>query len=289
MKYLLAAFNARPWGMPIPPNWFALAATGLLGFMVHPGFLAIGLGLEIAYLSLVASNRWFRAMVDAAGQNGEDQRWDERHSREFVTLAPADQAAQEAIENRCRELVAHLKRLDADPAGSQTTDLGRLCWLHLRLLAARGAIATVAAAAIREGRDLAAKRNDLDRRLSDAGLDAQVRTSLEGQLAVIAGRLAGHAEARTRLEFVEAELERIRQQVEFAREQALLATDAAAISRSVDVLAATMGETGRWLRDQQEILGGIDVLTDAPPPEAFLAPRPSPTNPVRHPSSGMRS
>ncbi len=273
MKYLLAAFNARPMGMPIPPNWLGLGAIGLLGFLAHPGFLLIGLGLEVAYLGLVASNRWFQTMVDAAGSGGSegpDERWAARRLKELNNLTPADRAIQQAIEARCAELVAHLTRLEADPSGSQAADLAQLCWLHLRLLSARGAIAAVVAAA-QEGTDLAKKRAELDRRLADPGLDAQVRSSLEGQLTVIAGRLAGHAEARTRLEFVEAELERLRQQVELAREQGLLATDAEAISRSVNVLSATMGEAGRWLRDQQELLGGLDSGTDAPPVTTFLS------------------
>ena len=272
MKYLLAAFNARPLGMPIPPNWLGLGAIVLLGFLAHPGFLLIGLGLEVAYLGLVASNRWFQTMVDAATPIRTDERWTERRLKELTNLTPGDRAIQQAIEARCAELVAHLTRLEADPSGSQAADLAQLCWLHLRLLSARGAISAVVAAA-QEGTDLGKKHTDLERRLADASLDAQVRSSLEGQLTVIAGRLAGHAEARTRLEFVEAELERLRQQVELAREQGLLATDAAAISNSVNVLAATMGEAGRWLRDQQELLGGLDAGSEAPTVGAFLSHR----------------
>ena len=41
-SYLAAAFNARPLGMPIPPNWFGIAAFGLLGALVNPGLWLIG-------------------------------------------------------------------------------------------------------------------------------------------------------------------------------------------------------------------------------------------------------
>ena len=30
-SYWWAAFNAKPLGMPVPPNWFGIAAFGLLG------------------------------------------------------------------------------------------------------------------------------------------------------------------------------------------------------------------------------------------------------------------
>ena len=43
-SYLAAAFNARPFGMPMPPNWFGVAAFGLLGALVDPGFWLIGAG-----------------------------------------------------------------------------------------------------------------------------------------------------------------------------------------------------------------------------------------------------
>ena len=49
-SYLAAAFNARPLGMPVPPNWFGVAAFGLLGALVNPGLWLIGLGLEGLYL-----------------------------------------------------------------------------------------------------------------------------------------------------------------------------------------------------------------------------------------------
>ena len=65
-SYLKAAFNARPLGMPIPPNWFGLAAFGLLGALVNPGLWLIGLGLEGLYLWTLSRNPRFRNVVDAS-------------------------------------------------------------------------------------------------------------------------------------------------------------------------------------------------------------------------------
>ena len=58
-RFVSAAFNARPFGMFVPPNWIALAATGLLG-LAEPGFWAIGAGLELGYLLLLANNERFQ-------------------------------------------------------------------------------------------------------------------------------------------------------------------------------------------------------------------------------------
>ena len=50
--YLKAAFNARPFGMFIAPNWIGLAAIGLLG-LTNPGFWLVGaaMGMDSAAAS----------------------------------------------------------------------------------------------------------------------------------------------------------------------------------------------------------------------------------------------
>ena len=65
-SYLAAAFNARPFGMPIPPNWFGVVAFALLGAFVNPGFWLIGAGLEGLYLWALSKNPRFRALVDSS-------------------------------------------------------------------------------------------------------------------------------------------------------------------------------------------------------------------------------
>ena len=65
-NYWWEAFNARPLGMPIPPNWFGIAAFGLLGALINPGLWLVGLGLEGLYLWTIGSNARFRNTVDAA-------------------------------------------------------------------------------------------------------------------------------------------------------------------------------------------------------------------------------
>ncbi len=76
-SYLAAAFNARPFGMPIPPNWFGIGAFGLLGALVNPGLWLIGPGLEGFYLWTLSRNKRFRAVVDAkAGFSDSTSRYE---------------------------------------------------------------------------------------------------------------------------------------------------------------------------------------------------------------------
>jgi hypothetical protein len=71
-------------------------------------------------------------------------------------------------------------------------------------------------------------------------------------------------EASRRLQVLDAELERIREQIALIREQALLTSDPTAISRSVDALATFLNESGRWLQDQEKIFGELGSITADP-------------------------
>jgi hypothetical protein len=61
--YVIAAFNARPSGMFVPPNWIGLGAILLLS-LVEPAFLLLGVGLELGYLNVLSSSPRFRRVVD---------------------------------------------------------------------------------------------------------------------------------------------------------------------------------------------------------------------------------
>ena len=148
-----------------------------------------------------------------------------------------------------------------------------MAWLHLKLLAARASILQVIDSADREKRNLEEQERRLIDRLSKADISDELRRSLEQQLAVIRSRREAHADAEHRRELVEAELERLRQQVSLVREQALLATDEHSVASSLDALSASLNEANRWLKDQRELFAGLDDLTDEPPPAELLTPK----------------
>jgi hypothetical protein len=272
LRYLWAAFAARPLGMPVPPNLFGLAAFGLLGAFLNPGFWAIGAGLEAVYLLGLSRSVRFRAVVDAAGAAGPDAvlpgDWDERHARLVARLEPASRQAQVELEARCAEIVDSLG--PGNPSAQAFAEgLAQLSWMNLKLLAARQALQRVVAAGAAEAHALEQQEAALATRLAAADLDGELRRTLEQQAEVIRSRRQGHAEAGRRRERVEAELERIRQQVALVREQALIATDQTSVAGSVDALSASLNEANRWLSDQQGLLGDLDELA-SPPPSALL-------------------
>lgn len=267
-SYLAAAFNARPFGMPVPPNWFGVAAFALLGAFVNPGFWLIGAGLEGLYLWALSRNDRFRATVDAEGGK---QNWNDRYGSLIAHLDNNARVAQENIEFRAREIVDLLARTGATQ--SQIGDVRQMAWLHLKLMAARASILQVIASADREKHDLDDQERRVIDRLSGTGLNDGLRRSLEQQLEVIRSRRAAHTDAQSRRELVDAELERLRQQVSLVREQALLATDEHSVASSLDALSASLNEANRWLKDQRELFAGLDDLTDEPPPAELLRPK----------------
>ena len=265
-SYLAAAFNAKPLGMPIPPNWFGIAAFGLLGALVNPGLWLIGLGLEGLYLWTLSRNERFRNAIDA--QSGVT----DSTSRYEALLANLDSSAQSHqydIEREAAEIVSILQRTGEH--ASQIGDVRQMAWLHLKLLAARTSFAAVVTAADRERKSLDEQERNCRARLAQDDTDEELRRSLEQQLEVIKSRQDAHKDAKRRRELVDAELARLRQQVSLVREQALLATDENNMANSLDAVSASLNEANRWLRDQRDIFADLDHFTDEPPPADLLA------------------
>jgi hypothetical protein len=81
--------------------------------------------------------------------------------------------------------------------------------------------------------------------------------------------LAAHADAKRRMELVDAELSRLRQQISLVREQALLVTQEGNMAQSLDAVSASLNEANRWLKDQSDLFA--DLVIDEPPPADLLA------------------
>ena len=272
-SYLWEAFMARPFGMPIPPNWFGLATFAMLGAVLSPGFFIVGAGLEIAYLAWLATNKRFRDTVDAKVQAGEPA--DQRYRALLDPLAQPERARQAALETRARDIVASLDKSPIMAAHADSVE--QLVWLHLRLLSALQAIARVVATAKTESTRLADQETSIDARLAAADVDPELRRSLEQQKTVIDARQAAHIEAARRKERIDAELARIDQQISLIREQTLLAIDESRIGSSLDALTASFNEANRWLDSQRDLIGSLDFDDAAALPRHVLRGRSSRT------------
>lgn len=270
-SYVTAAFNARPFGMPVPPNWFGVAAFALLGALINPGFWLIGIGVEGLYLWTLSRNQRFRNAVDSVDGTTTRTDWNARYLALSTGLDNDSRHHQTAIEQQAAEIVGLLSRTGANE--SQMADVRQMAWLHLKLLAARASFIQVIAAATRERKAMDEQQQRIRTRLDRGDCDDDLKRSLEQQLEVLQSRRSAHADAERRRELVEAELERLRQQVALVREQALLATDEHSAAQSLNAVSASLNEANRWLKDQRELFAGLDDLTDEAPPADLLMPK----------------
>src|SRR5690349_21350976 len=145
LDYLSAAFNARPLGMFVAPNWVGIAAFGILG-VANPGFWVLGAGLELGYLLTLATNQRFQQTVALKPLNAARQEWTVRIQRVLGKLDANDRREYETLAERCRSIVDMQMQGATDPPDGleqQAQSLGRLSWMFLRLLLARRTIGQV--------------------------------------------------------------------------------------------------------------------------------------------------
>ena len=277
--YLREAFNARPIGMFFPPNWAMLAGFGLAGWLHDPGWLVLGAGAELGYLLLLSTNARFQRFVSGKMGAAESQETTQRWHRLVASLPDADKRRYATLAQRCQAVLEQQFHGDASAPGyaAQSDSLGKLTWMYLRLLVTRQAIHRI----MREGGgqpggpppvpgssggNLDRRLTELKRRLADPAISDDLRRSLQGQADLLEQRVARRGEAEGKLAFLDAELTRIEEQVELIREQAALSTDPELLSRRIDEIAATLGGTGQWIRDQQQVYGAMEDLLTEPPP-----------------------
>lgn len=276
-RYLREAFNARPIGMLVPPNWIGLAAIGMAG-LLEPGFWLLGLGLELGYLFTLATNNRFQRYVHGKDLLAQRRDWESRQKSLLNQLDPADRDRHEMLTHRCQLVLSQQHQLSdfSQEHQAQSEGLGRLLWIHLKLLLARHTLQRTlqdAAPTSPEASGLDGRLKKLRHDLQQPDLSDDLRKSLQSQAEIIQQRLARQQEAREKLAYLDAELNRIQQQVELIREQAALSQDPASVSNRIDQIAATLGGTTQWINQQRQALGQVEDLLIDPPP---LAPAPGP-------------
>lgn len=268
--YLRAAFSAKPFGMFVAPNWIGLAAFGVLG-LTNPGFWLVGAGLELAYLLGLASNGRFQQVIDRRATDGSEAEWKARMEAMVRRLTDTDQARYVAFVSRCRTILDQFAQ--QDPSGStvkvQGENLSKLIWVYLRLLLARRAMSRVLKEpTLGETQEIEHRLAEVRARLADPAMGEDLRKSLSSQAEILEQRVAQRREGREKLDFLEAEILRIQEQVELLREQAALSTDAEGLSARLDEITGSLGGASQWISDQQKLYGSLDDLLDQPPPAA---------------------
>ena len=264
-RYVKAAFFARPWGMWIPPNWVLLAAFAMLGAAFHPGLWLVGAGLELAYLLFLSTSDRFVRWVDATDTFAARKTTQQQIAGLLARLDASDQMRYRQLEERCKAMLNDqhdaVSRSDMQ---LQADGLSKLLFVFLRLLLTRTGVLRVLQGAAAKSIDL--RVSEVQGQLKNASTP-ELQQSLTDQLGILAERKKRHSEARDKLQFIEAELSRIQEQVELIREAMVMTADPGSLSRQIDTVGQTLGATTQWIKQQQELMGqSEDLLTDSPPP-----------------------
>lgn len=267
--YLKAAFNAKPHGMFVAPNWIGVGVFGLLG-LLNPGFWLVGAGLEAAYLFSLANSSRFRRAVDAAeGPAKASPLAYHQRIANLLGALPSDEAG------RYRDFAAKCRRtVQTVPDNTSLHEtLAHVTWLFLQLLTSRAAVLRLLAAARREDQEegtLADRIAALEARLAQSGHAEDLRRTLESTRDILKERRAAQLEMESKLGYLDAELSRLEEQVSLLHDRAQLDRDTPALTSSIDHVTSGISGATAWMSREKELLGDLGGSLDEPPPAAIL-------------------
>ncbi len=262
--YIKAAFNVR-WPIPglggLPINWLFLFGVALAGWLIHPALWLMGGGLDFGFVMMLAHNPRFQKIIDATAGAKDDFNFSARAAQMLQGVPGLARKRYADLEIRCGQIRQMSESLAPGAMSEvQVGGLKRLLWIFLKLLVSRETILTQARTTNREDLQDEIKRAEEQlTTLADPSKE-RLRKSVESNLEIIKKRLVNLDESKNALEFIEAELKRIENQVELIAQEAAMAKDGAHLSGKIDTIAGTLTETQDWMKSNQEILGGLEDM-----------------------------
>ena len=259
--YVKAAFHRHvpvPLLGGMPANKMALGVFAVLG-IANPGFWFLGAAVEVAYLGVLSSNSRFQKLVQGERLLERAQDHDDRVKAVFQRFSRHSQTRYRNLVAECRQMLG----LAAPEGGSdvfqglRTGKLNELLWLFMRLLTSREQILNTRAR-VRRG-ELEEAIATLRKRAEATGSDSPLARSLWATLSIQVKRLENLDNAAQNLAVVDAELERIEQQVRLLREESAVSGSPEILSARLDAVSSTLTETSRWMDAHADLFGSEDT------------------------------
>jgi hypothetical protein len=260
--YVKAAFwkpvRSRVLGA-MPLTQMLLASFGIAGF-INPGFWLLGLAGVVAFVGGRSASERFQKLVEGERLLQRSGNAEDKMKGAYDRLQPASQARYRALVVVCREVLG----LGAGGSESSVSDfragnLNQMLWLFLRLLASREGITDTVARIDR--RQLESGLDSLKSRLAAApDQEGALARSLRATLEIQEKRLANLDSATNNLAVIDAELERIEQQVRLVREESAVSRSPEALSSRLDSVSATLSETSRWMDQHSDLLSDMTSM-----------------------------
>lgn len=251
----------------MPLNQLALAAFAVLG-IANPGFWFLGAAAEVGYLVLKSTSPRFQALVRGRKLLADKETYSERVQRAVARLSTESQTRYRRLLDECRRIqgIAEIQD-EAALSGVHNlrgSGLNQLLWIFLRLLNSRQILEENIGRVDREAIEREVRK--LETRVAAAAADPALERSLQGTLEIRRKRLENLGNAERSRHVIDAELERIEQQVFLIREEAAVTGKAEVLSRRLDSVTRTLTETNSWMDQNAEIFGemGADPVGTAP-------------------------
>ncbi len=269
--YVLKAFDRKvnvPLLGALPLNKMALATVAVLG-IANPGFIFLGAAGELLYLFLKANSPRFQTLIEGERLLATQESWADNINSAVDRLNPESRERYRRLLDQCRLILGISETLDTDSLGNfrdlRARSLNQLLGIFLRLLTSREVIIDNVKH-IRQD-DLERDIRNLEKRLAETAEDSALRRSLSGTLEIQQKRLENLIRARENLQVIDAELERIEQQIELIREESAVSGRPEMLSMRLDAVTSTMAETSRWMEEHTDFfdsLAGQPTLTQLP-------------------------
>lgn len=262
-EYLKAAFRrgVRVPGLgAMPLNQMGLAAFALLG-LANPGFWFLGAALEVAFLAFRSTSKRFQNLVEGERLLRRQSSFEDRVRAAVAALPEVARERYRRLLRECSAILGITQTVDQERLGTlqdlRAGGLNQLLWLFLRLLTSRELI--VANISQVDRRAVEADVEHVRNRLAQAEPDSALARSLQGTLEIQLKRLENLTRAGKSLEVIDAELDRIEQQVRLIREESAVSGGPEFLSARLDAVTSTLAETSKWMDQHAEFLGSLDV------------------------------
>jgi len=241
-KYIKAAFGVKqriPLLGHVPINAIALPTFAALS-LLHPAFLLIGLGFELALLSSLAFSSRFREIVDRPLEE-ELQQQDKNKREELIQkLDPEHQEKFLKLQKRINQTKQSYEQFRSPGYITEPNlkSLHSLAWVYLKLLFAKTSLTGFEGE--QNALQIETQINTLQSELKQNQSSSSVRKSKEATLEILQKRLKHYTKRKETLEEISADLTRIEAQVELARDNAKLQAKPEAVSVDLDLASETI-------------------------------------------------
>jgi hypothetical protein len=289
--YVKAAFRQRVkigFLGHVPINKLAVFTLAVLG-VLNPGFWLLGAAAEIVYLVGVAGNGRYQKLVQGEALMKEKAGGEQKIQQTVTLLTPPSAERYRRLVEQCRAILG----LNAPSKSSNSLEdmragsLNQLLWLFLRLLSSRETLLSTLSQVDKKSLETDVER--LREKLSKAEANSPLARSVQATLDIESKRLENLGKAKSSLEVIEAELERIEQQVRLIREESAVSGGPDFLSARLDAVTSTLSETTKWMDQHAEListLSGDDVAAGPPgiqisPPALTATPPSAPPPPPR--------